>query len=97
MIEEKKKSYKEIQQEKRALDQRSRMMFKPAKGFQNNPLLKYERNSPCPCKSGKKFKHCHLNVMPAVIPTEAKIKELEEERKKLEAEKAEQQTAEQNP
>lgn len=82
-------SWQKKQQLSKNLDLASRMLRKPATGFQYNPLLSYPRNAPCPCKSGKKFKKCHLPVMPAVIPTEAKIKELEEERKKLEVSKEE--------
>lgn len=41
---------------------------KPAPGMAWNPLLKWERNLPCPCKSGKKFKHCHLPTMPKCVP-----------------------------
>lgn len=34
-----------------------------------NPLLKYPRNSRCPCLSGKKFKRCCLpRLMPLVPP-----------------------------
>lgn len=39
-----------------------------------NPLLNYPRNNPCPCKSGKKFKKCHLNLLPVAVPAkEAKL------------------------
>lgn len=37
-------------------------------GFAWNPLLTLPRNIPCPCRSGKKFKACHLNMLPRVIP-----------------------------
>lgn len=37
-------------------------------GWAWNPLLTYPRNKPCPCRSGKKFKVCHLNMLPRVIP-----------------------------
>lgn len=26
------------------------------------------RNEPCPCKSGKKFKKCHLRMVEALLP-----------------------------
>ena len=35
-----------------------------------NPLLNYPRNSPCPCQSGKKFKKCHLNMLPLAVKAE---------------------------
>jgi hypothetical protein len=35
-----------------------------------NPALKYPRNLPCPCDSGKKFKHCHLPHLPRAVSTE---------------------------
>lgn len=41
---------------------------KPLPGFTYNPLKSYPRNNPCPCLSGKKFKVCHLNKLPEVIP-----------------------------
>jgi len=28
---------------------------------------KVHRNQPCPCNSGKKFKHCHLNQAKGVM------------------------------
>jgi preprotein translocase subunit SecA len=28
-------------------------------GAENSPFGKVGRNEPCPCGSGKKFKHCH--------------------------------------
>lgn len=42
--------------------------WKPSEGMDYNPLKSYPRNNPCPCKSGKKFKHCHLDLIPPVIP-----------------------------
>ena len=30
----------------------------------DNPELKVGRNDPCPCGSGKKFKHCHGRTLP---------------------------------
>ncbi len=35
-----------------------------------NPLLKYPRNKPCICQNGKKFKVCHLNQLPRMVPSE---------------------------
>lgn len=43
---------------------------KPKKGFDWNPLMKLERNSPCICDSGKKYKKCCLPHMPAILPIE---------------------------
>lgn len=37
-------------------------------GMAWNPLVTLPRNMPCPCDSGKKYKHCHLPVMPRAIP-----------------------------
>lgn len=51
-------------------ENRGSMCFAPAKGFAWNPLIKIERNRPCPCGSGKKFKLCHLPEMPRIIPEE---------------------------
>jgi hypothetical protein len=28
--------------------------------YRKSPTLRVSRNKPCPCKSGKKFKHCCL-------------------------------------
>jgi hypothetical protein len=28
-----------------------------------NPGKRIGRNEPCPCKSGKKFKHCHMPTL----------------------------------
>ncbi len=33
-----------------------------------NPFLKWPRNRPCPCNSGKKFKVCCLDTIPKKIP-----------------------------
>lgn len=33
----------------------------------HNPLLKFPRNSPCMCNSGKKFKLCHLGLLPRMV------------------------------
>src|SRR6185312_1315548 len=43
------------------------LAMKPIPGFAWNPLLTLPRNMNCPCKSGRKFKHCHLNLLPRVI------------------------------
>lgn len=40
-------------------------------GYVWNPLLKFPRNLPCPCDSGKKFKACHLSQLPPVVPPKA--------------------------
>lgn len=42
--------------------------YRLPKGMAWNPLLGLPRNSRCPCHSGKKFKNCHLDVLPKVIP-----------------------------
>ena len=35
-------------------------VFKPRDGYAFNPIFqKMERNEPCLCGSGKKWKHCH--------------------------------------
>lgn len=46
----------------------------PKPGYVWNPTLNYPRNSPCFCKSGKKFKKCCLSLIP---PTCTKEKALE--------------------
>lgn len=43
--------------------------FKMTEALAWNPLTRYPRNAPCPCKSEKKFKQCHggpnmLRVVP---------------------------------
>ena len=35
-------------------------VFRPKAGYISNPMLSYDRNLPCPCDSGKKFKKCCL-------------------------------------
>lgn len=42
----------------------------PSPGWTYNPLKGLERNSLCPCQSGKKFKKCHLNLLPELVPLE---------------------------
>src|SRR5665213_1674831 len=45
----------------------------PLPGFTGNPLCKLPRNSPCPCRSGRKFKTCCLSTLiPAVRIEDAK-------------------------
>jgi preprotein translocase subunit SecA len=34
----------------------------PASQLASSPWAKTPRNAPCPCGSGKKFKHCHGKV-----------------------------------
>jgi hypothetical protein len=46
-----------------------RVLLAPLPGFTYNPLLKLPRNSPCPCRSDKKFKACCLSTLPQVVPT----------------------------
>lgn len=41
---------------------------KPLPGFAYNPLRTLPRNLLCPCLSGKKFKVCHLRLLPEIIP-----------------------------
>ena len=43
--------------------------YRPKKGFNWNPLLKWPRNKPCFCSSGKKFKKCcNTKMLPLCIP-----------------------------
>lgn len=51
--------------------------YVPRPGFIRNPLLRFPRNKKCPCNSGKKFKHCHLNVLPYAIPDPKQMKKPE--------------------
>jgi hypothetical protein len=44
-----------------------KLAIKPLPGFTHNPLLKLPRNRKCPCLSGKKFKACHLPLLPRVV------------------------------
>lgn len=46
---------------------RARVYMGPAPGFTHNPLLKLDRNIPCPCRSLKKFKKCCLPKLPQVV------------------------------
>ena len=39
------------------------------KGLAWNPLRELPRNRKCPCLSGKKFKVCHLSILPKVVTT----------------------------
>lgn len=59
-----KPDYKAAQQSLNHLNQ----FRKPKEGMMWNPLLKHPRNEPCPCGSGIKFKRCHLNSMPVILP-----------------------------
>ncbi len=44
------------------------MAIMPKEGFVWNKAKKMiGRNAPCPCRSGKKFKKCHLDLIPKVI------------------------------
>ena len=51
-------------------NRRRRVFLGPAPGFTYNPLLKFPRNSPCPCRSGKKFKQCCLTRIPQIVKVE---------------------------
>lgn len=51
---------------KKASERRTYLQPKP--GFEWNPLRSLPRNLPCPCQSGKKYKACHLDKMPLVVP-----------------------------
>lgn len=39
----------------------------PKHGFRTQPLEKPQRNAPCPCGSGSKFKHCCANMPPPPV------------------------------
>lgn len=39
-----------------------------------NPLLKLPRNGGCMCGSGRKFKHCHLDEVDALVTKEEAAK-----------------------
>lgn len=43
------------------------MAYQLKEGSMWNPLLKFPRNSPCLCLSGKKYKHCCLKYMPRAV------------------------------
>lgn len=46
-------------------------VWKPKKGYEYNPLHSVVgRNDPCPCGSGKKWKKCHMDVAPRIVPVE---------------------------
>lgn len=51
-----------------------RLARKPKRGFAFNPLRALPRNSLCPCKSGKKFKSCHLRLLPEIVTEETAAK-----------------------
>lgn len=65
-----KENYKEHQA---AMRKMKKMAYKVEADQQWNPLSKYPPNSPCPCKSGKKFKKCHKSFMPMAIPSKEAI------------------------
>ena len=48
-------------------------VYIPKDGYQFNEMRSLPRNRPCPCNSGKKFKKCHLPIMPDIIPTKETI------------------------
>lgn len=50
----------------------------PLPGYVWNPLRRLPANSPCPCRSLKKFKKCCLNSLPPAVP-EALGKEYEKQ------------------
>lgn len=43
-------------------------------GYVYNPLKGYARNGMCLCGSGKKFKKCHLDLIPEAITTARAVK-----------------------
>ncbi len=47
--------------------QAARVFMAPMPGFTANPLLKFPRNSPCPCRSLRKFKACCLLKLPQAV------------------------------
>ncbi len=51
--------------------------YMPSQGFTYHPALKYGRNKPCLCKSGKKFKNCCLNKLARVI-SKAEAKKIDQ-------------------
>lgn len=53
----------------RSPKRKKRMGMVPMAGFSLNPLRELPRNMRCPCGSGNKFKDCHLDEMPHVLPT----------------------------
>jgi hypothetical protein len=44
--------------------------YKPKEGYEWNKWLKWGRNDPCPCLSGKKFKKCHLPHLSILVKSE---------------------------
>lgn len=55
-----------------------KVFLAPIPGFQYNPLTKFPRNNPCPCRSGKKFKVCCLSKLPPVVSNEEAAKYTEQ-------------------
>lgn len=51
-----------------------RYRLRPHKGYVSNPLRSYQRNAPCLCGSGDKWKHCCLSTQPLFIH-ESELKE----------------------
>jgi hypothetical protein len=49
-------------------EKRHQMVTSPLPGMEWNPLKGLPRNRPCPCRSGKKFKACHLDKLPPAVP-----------------------------
>ncbi len=41
--------------------------YKPTSGNHWNQLRDFPRNELCFCKSGKKFKKCHMNILPPCV------------------------------
>jgi hypothetical protein len=61
-----------MKKEERERQKLAPMVYTPKPGFAFNPAVtRIGRNEPCPCKSGKKFKKCHLATQMRVIPAEA--------------------------
>lgn len=63
-----KPNYKEAQRKSKETKNKA---YKPLPGDIWNPLVKFPRNNPCPCGSGKKFKVCHLTSVSPVIDEKA--------------------------
>lgn len=59
---------REAKREKRLLQiSEERRSLIPKDGYTWNPLSRIERNAPCPCGSGLKFKRCHIDKLPRVV------------------------------
>lgn len=57
----------------------------PNVGYVWNPLLKFPRNEPCFCNSGKKFKRCCLNKMAKTVSARDSVEILKSMRAHLKA------------